>query len=133
MQEYAMEQMSHLLSKVAFQIHRTAKTPGPDEIHDLRVSIRRFSQGLQLFSQFCPKEEVKKIKKMLKRMMQLTSAIRNRDITLEFLAKHPNGNHTDRLKQQRSSLQRQFSKMARRWDSRDFSDRWRSGLSLHRV
>lgn len=131
--DYAMEQMNHLLTRLAFQIHRAAKTPGPEEIHDLRVSIRRFSQGLLLFSEFYPKWEVKKIKKLLKRMMQLTSEIRNRDIALEFLAKYPGANHRQRIQQERSSLERQFSDMARRWSARNFSAKWRNGLSLRGV
>jgi CHAD domain-containing protein len=131
--DYATEQMNHLLTKVAFQVHRTAKKPGSDEIHDLRVSIRRFSQGLLLFSEFCPEWEVKKINKQLKSMMQLTSEIRNRDIALEFLAKYPHTNHRDRLEQERSSFERQFSEMARRWSARDFSAKWRDGLSLRGV
>src|SRR5258708_24904473 len=43
--EYAMEQMNHLLTNLAFQVHRAGKTPGPDEIHDVRVSIRRFARS----------------------------------------------------------------------------------------
>src|SRR5208337_4253565 len=62
MHEYAMEQMNRLLTTLAYQVHRAAKKPGPDEIHDLRVSVRRFSQGLQLFADFFPKWEVKKIR-----------------------------------------------------------------------
>jgi len=131
--DYAIEQMNHLLTRLAFQLHRAAKTPGPDEIHDLRVSIRRFSQGLLLFSDFFPKWEEKKIKKMLKRMMQLTSEVRNRDIALEFLVKHQHEEHRHRLEQERSNYERQFSEMVRRWSARDFSAKWRSGLSLRRV
>src|SRR5580700_4728194 len=86
MHDYAIEQMNRMLTTLAFQVHRAAKKPGPDEIHDLRVSIRRFSQGLQLFADFFPKWEIKKIRRMLKRMMRLTSSIRDRDIALEFLA-----------------------------------------------
>jgi len=80
-----MEQMNHLLTNLAFQVHRAGKTPGPDEIHDVRVSIRRFAQGLILYAGFFPKWEVKKVRKRLERMMDLTSKIRNRDIALEFL------------------------------------------------
>ena len=119
-------------------MHRAAKKPGPDEIHDLRVSIRRFSQGLQLFSDFFPKWEIKKIDRMLKRMMRLTSSIRDRDITLEFLIeKQPGssqtGAHRPRLAKERSTYQRQFAEMVRRWSARDFSAKWRNGLSLRGV
>ncbi len=138
MHDYAVEQMNRLLTRLAFEVHRAAKKPGPDEIHDLRVSIRRFSQGLELFSSFFPKWEVKKIHKMLKRMMRLTSSIRDRDITLQFLteAQHTSPlhhTHQPRLARERTTYQRQFAEMVRRWSARDFSTKWRNGLSLRGV
>jgi len=131
--DYAIEQTNRLLTRLAYQVHRAAKTPGPNEIHDLRVSIRRFSQGLLLFSDFFPGWEEKKIKKLLKRMMRLTSEIRNRDIALEFLVKHRQGEHRNRLEQERSDYERQFSEMVRRWSARDFSAKWRNALSLRGI
>jgi CHAD domain-containing protein len=128
--DYAIEQMNGLLTTLAFRVHRAAQTPGPDEIHDVRVSIRRFSQGLRLFDRLFPAWETKKIKKLLKRMMRLTSEVRDRDITLEYLAnlKHPE--HERRLRKERDAYQREFSEMAGRWSARDFSAKWRRGLSL---
>jgi CHAD domain-containing protein len=131
--DFAIEQMNRLLTTLAFQVHRAAKKPGPDEIHDLRVSVRRFSQGLQLFADFFPKWEVKKIRKMLKRLMRVTSEIRDRDITLEFLAEAGQATHRPRLEKERNTYQRQFSQMLRRWSARDFSAKWRNGLSLRSV
>ena len=131
--DYAIEQMNRLLTTLAFQIHRAAKKPGPDEIHDLRVSIRRFTQGLLLFTEFFPKWEVKKIKRMLKRMMQLTSEIRNRDIAIEYLAELKATAHERRLERERMQYQRRFAEMVRRWSSRDFSAKWRNRLSLGTV
>lgn len=131
--DYAVEQMNRLLTTLAFQVHRAAKKPGPDEIHDLRVSIRRFSQGLELFSDFFPKWEEKKIRRMLKRMMRLTSSIRDCDITLEFLAESQHARHKTRLTRERSTYQRQFAEMVRRWSAQDFSAKWRNGLSLRGV
>ncbi|HYL35129.1 MAG TPA: CHAD domain-containing protein [Bryobacteraceae bacterium] len=130
--EYAIEQMNHLLTTLAFQVHRAAKRPGAKEIHDLRVSIRRFSQGLLLFGGFFPKWEVKKIKRMLKRMLSLTSELRDRDIALAFIGA-TNQAARRRLEKERKSFARQFSEMVRRWSARDFSAKWRNGLSLRRV
>jgi len=132
-QEYAIEQTSHLLTTLARRIQSAAEQPGPDEIHDLRVSIRRFSQGLRVFADFFPKWEVKKIRAMLRRIMRLTSDIRNRDIALEFLGKSPAAEHRKRLQKERSNYQRQFSELVRRWSARDFSAKWRDGLSLRPV
>ena len=131
--DYALEQMNHLLTRLAYQVHRAAKQPGADEIHDLRVSVRRFSQGLQLFADFFPPPEVKNIRGMLKSLMRLTSAIRDRDITLEFLAEAGRLAHRPRLERERGAYQRQFSQMLRRWSAQDFSAKWRSGLSLRSV
>jgi CHAD domain-containing protein len=133
MNDYVVEQMNRLLTTLAFQIHRAAKKPGADEIHDLRVSIRRFTQGLLLFAEFFPKWEAKKIKRMLKRMMQLTSEIRNRDIALEYLAGLNASAHQRRLERERMQYQRRFAEMVRRWSSRDFSAKWRNRLSLGTV
>lgn len=138
LQDYAIEQMNRLLTTLAFQVHRAAKKPGPDEIHDLRVSIRRFSQGLELFSSLLPKSESKKIRHALKGMMRLTSSIRDRDITLEFLAdsQHTSSRrlmHGPRLARERGTYQRQFAEMVRHWSAQDFSAKWRNGLSLRGV
>jgi CHAD domain-containing protein len=131
--DYAMEQMNHLLTNLAFQVHRAGKLPGPDEIHDVRVSIRRFSQGLMLYAGFFPKWEVKKVRRRLTRMMNLTSEIRNRDIALEFLADHKQIKHRKRLVKERLTFQAQFAQMVTRWTGRDFSAKWRNSLSLRGV
>jgi CHAD domain-containing protein len=131
--DYGIEQMNRLLTTLAYQVHRAAKKPGPDEIHDLRVSVRRFSQGLQLFADFFPKWEVKKIRRMLKRLMRVTSAIRDRDIALDFLAEAGHAAHRPRLEKERVTYQRQFSEMLRRWSAQNFSAKWRNGLSLGSV
>jgi len=138
MHDYAVDQMNRLLTSLAFQVHRAARKPGADEIHDLRVSVRRFAQGLELFSDFFPKWEIKKIHRMLKRMMRLTSSIRDCDITLEFLAEAPAASpghaaHRPRLTKERSAYQRQFAEMVRRWSAHDFSAKWRNGLSLRGI
>jgi CHAD domain-containing protein len=131
--DFAIEQMNRLLTTLAYQVHRAAKKPGPDEIHDLRVSVRRFSQGLELFADFFPPWEVKKIRRTLKRVMRVTSDIRDRDITLEFLKEAGHMAHQPRVQKERSAYQRQFSELLRRWSARDFSNKWRNGLSLRSV
>jgi hypothetical protein len=95
--------------------------------------VRRFSQGLRLFADFFPKWEVKKIRRMLKRVMRVSSAIRDRDVTLDFLKEAGHTTHQSRLEKERLAYQRQFSELLRRWSARDFSTKWRNGLSLRSV
>jgi hypothetical protein len=94
------------------------------------VSIRRFSQCLELFEDLFPLREVKKIKRRLKRMLKLTSQIRDRDIALDFLAGLKQTRHRAGLVKKRLALQKEFAQMVRRWNTRDFSSKWRNGLSL---
>jgi hypothetical protein len=63
-------------------------------------------------------------------MMRLTSKIRDRDITLEFLAGLKPAVPSRRFELERASYEREFSEMIRRWSTRDFSVKWRNGLSL---
>jgi CHAD domain-containing protein len=128
--DYAIAQLDRSLTILASQVQRAAERPGADEIHDLRVSIRRFSQSMQLFADFFPKGQVKKIRGMLKGLMRLTSAIRDRDIALDFLSASASQVHRPRLQKERTAHQRQFSQMLRRWNSADFTSQWRNGLSL---
>jgi CHAD domain-containing protein len=39
LRDYALEQVHRLMTRLVFQIHRTAKVRGPHAIHDARVSI----------------------------------------------------------------------------------------------
>lgn len=131
--DYAAAHMNRLLTALAFQVHRTVQKPGVEEIHDLRVGIRRLSQALRLFRDFVPGREAAKIERRLKHMMRLTSQIRNRDIALEFLARSQHGEQRRRLEKQRKTYQREFSDLVRRWTANNFSARWRDGLSLRGV
>ena len=70
---------------------------------------------------------------MLKRVMSVTSDIRDRDITLDFLKEAGHAAHQSRVEKERLTYQRQFSEMLRRWTARDFSTKWRNGLSLRSV
>jgi len=129
-EDYAVSQLDRLLTVLASQVRRAAKNPGPAEIHDLRVSIRRLSQGVLLFGGLFPGWDSKEILKTLKSMMRLTSEVRNRDIALEFLGTSEHAAHRRRLEKERSAYQRQFSLMVRRWSEHDYSTKWRGSLPI---
>jgi CHAD domain-containing protein len=130
--DFAVHQINRLLSNLAFVAHRAARSRNPEAVHDLRVAIRRFGEALRMFPEFFAHREVKKIRKRLDRMMDLTSEIRNRDIALDYLAKGRVKDPVLRagLQRDRRIHEREFTRMIRRWTSRDFSAKWRSGLSL---
>ncbi len=83
---YAREQAKALLRRFRQQAARTAKRPEAEAVHDLRVSIRRLSQCLRVFGQFFPEGRTRKRRRGLKKIMELAAEVRNRDVTMEFLA-----------------------------------------------
>jgi CHAD domain-containing protein len=85
--EFAARQVALLLERLLFEMHRSARQPDPDPVHDLRVSIRRFNQGCRLFRKFLPAPEIRKIRKKLKSVMTMAGNVRDRDIALELAAK----------------------------------------------
>jgi len=132
-EDYAVDQLERLLKVLTARIAKAAGQPGADEIHDLRVSIRRLSQGVELFGGLFPAWDAQEILKTLKGMMRLTSEVRNRDIALDFLEKSKRRGHRLRLRRERSAYQRQFSAVVRQWRESDFTNQWRRGLPVGTV
>ena len=83
--EFVQGQLSAQLTRVFQEARRTANKPGADEIHDLRVSIRRLNTVLPAFGDLIPQSEAQSIRQRLKKVMALTTEVRNRDIAIDFL------------------------------------------------
>ena len=122
--------MKTRLDKLANQAARTAKSQDVDTVHDLRVGIRRFSQGLILFPDFFPADDVKKIRKRLKSVMNLSSEVRNRDIALEHLDSSGDDLVKGRLREERTSHAVKLKAGLDKWAARDYPVRWRASLEL---
>ncbi len=122
-----------LLRRLAFQASQTARMADVDAVHDLRVSIRRLTQCLRLFSQFFPRERTKKIRQRLEAVMDLASEVRNRDIALQLLAGAPplpDSTLKQMLSHERSEAESSLVAALERWHRRSFHKRWRSRLGL---
>ena len=131
--DYASEQTSMLLRRLAFQASRTARMADVDAIHDLRVSIRRLAQCLRVFSQFFPREKTKKIRQRLEAVMDLASEVRNRDIALHLMAGAPalpDSTLARVLSRERTEAEKSLVAALQRWNRRSFHKRWRSKLGL---
>jgi len=121
------------LRRLAFQANRTARRSDPDSVHDLRVSTRRLAQCLLIFGPFFPRESGKKFQKRLSAVMDLASAVRDRDIALEFLAAARLSSDSalvQALSQERASAERSLVDTLERWSRRGFQKKWRSRLEL---
>jgi CHAD domain-containing protein len=133
MDKYASAQASRRLDRFAFELRRAAKSGDADSIHDLRVSIRRFSQCLRVFGQFFPAREAKKIRRRMRRILDLAAEVRNRDIAVELSEQagvRPDSTLPLRLSQERKQTEQELVRMLKRWGRRELSAKWRGQLRL---
>lgn len=133
MDRFASVQASRLLGKLAFQVRHAAIRPNEEAIHDLRVSIRRFSQCLREFQQFFPRRETKRILKQLAKVMDLAAEMRNRDIAIKLIGKKGQPAElafVQNLRREREQVKGKLNRALVQWRRRDFSRKWRPWLAL---
>ncbi|MEO8129781.1 MAG: CHAD domain-containing protein, partial [Bryobacteraceae bacterium] len=59
-----------------------------EAVHKMRVSIRRFVQGLSVFKRQVPHNKSRKALKQLRPVLQRSSKVRDLDLAILFLKKH---------------------------------------------
>lgn len=130
---YANEQLSGRLTRLAFEVRRTARNRRPDDVHDLRVSIRRFLQCLDAFRDCFPTRAAKKCRRRLRSIMQLAAAVRDCDITIALVSEAGAGSRSALvgwLAETRATAVEALVEELRRLTRREFSRRWRDALEL---
>ena len=133
MRDYARLQTAILLRRFAFQVNRAARNTDADSIHDLRVSIRRFSQCLRIFASFYPEDTGRKLRRRMRDLMDAAAAVRDLDIAVELATKagvSSDAALVQSLETERRQAARRLALQARRWNSKDFSRKWRARLEL---
>jgi CHAD domain-containing protein len=121
-----------LLERLAFQVNHTLHTANSEAVHDLRVAIRRFSQALAIGADAFPGKEVKKIRRRLKEVMELTNAPRDCDVALKLLPKSalPAAAALEpKIRAYRKEQVRLLIPALRSWASRRTSGKWRAVLA----
>lgn len=134
MLQFANDQITARLGKLAFEVRRAAKAQDTEAIHDLRVAIRRFSESLIVFGVLVPKRDAAKIHKRLGRMMDDAGRIRDRDIAIEFLRESgvaPEQPLLRRLSRERAAAERDLLDRIERWNQKNVSGKWRAALRLN--
>jgi CHAD domain-containing protein len=128
---FAAEQADRLLSRLAFQLNRTIKSHDADQVHDLRVAIRRFTQALIAFKPCFPRREIRTIHRRLKKIMVLAGDVRNCDIAMKLLPKLKFPASIALLREfrnERTAAEQPLLRSLKRWVVRRSSSRWRTGL-----
>ena len=133
-EEHARTQTGLLLRRLTIQVNRAAKSCDEKAVHDLRVSIRRLSRCLRVFSQFYPEESWKKIRRRLKTLMEAAGPVRDMDIAMEFLDEMGVGKRSPlvhRLAESQRAARRELEREVRTWKERGFAKTWRTTLGLN--
>src|SRR5215831_4632416 len=83
----ASESVARLLDTLAQQADVTAKTPGLENVHDLRVAVRRFTQALLTFRGVIPRRDARRVRRKLKVLKNRAGAVRDNDMACKTLGK----------------------------------------------
>jgi CHAD domain-containing protein len=133
MRNYANDQLSGRLTRLAFEVRRAARNRRPDDVHDLRVSIRRFLQCLDAFRDCFPTRVAKKCRRRLRGIMELAAAVRDCDVTIALVSEAGAGSRSALLgwlTGTRATAMEALVEELRRLTRREFSRRWRDALEL---
>ncbi|MBE0658328.1 MAG: CHAD domain-containing protein [Bryobacteraceae bacterium] len=84
--EFARRETFARCERVLAEIDRISRNAGEDEVHDLRVSIRRFTQAVRIFEPLLPKR-TKKIVKRVRMLLAAAGEVRDLDVGIERLLK----------------------------------------------
>src|SRR6185437_16476926 len=132
LEQFAEAQAEERLKKLVSLLRKAAKHPEQeDSIHDLRVAIRRFKQGLRVFRGLFNSGDVKKMKRQLRGVMHACGAVRNCDIAREVLraAGAPTSSDVVRLlKRRRSRAERGLTKLLANGTSHRALRKWKHSL-----
>jgi triphosphatase len=135
MWEYVERQTRALLRSFTMRLNHAAETGDADAIHDLRVAIRRLSRGLKVFAPFYADKSWKEIRSLLRRVMQLAGAVRDRDIAAGCLVEAGIAGQSgvlDRLNSERREANEKFLGEIRRWKEQGIARQWGAQLVISR-
>jgi len=86
MRKLLRSQTAARLKKLDREARNAARKPeNADCIHDLRVSIRRLKQELEVFAEWCEARRLKTIRRHLRKLMDRCAAVRNCDVAIQVL------------------------------------------------
>lgn len=109
---FAAQYGAKLLHDVNAQIARTTQSQGVDEIHDLRVAIRRFRRALDVLRPCFLRREAKQIERSLKKIISCAGDVRDLDIALKLIEKLAPGDENSSVLAQKLQKDRNRSAAA---------------------
>jgi triphosphatase len=132
---FAKQEGDDLLHRVTGEITRSAKSQGVEEMHDLRVAIRRFRRILSALKPCFPRNESKRMRRALKAIMVQAGNVRNYDIATHLITRMElpeSGTLLRQLQKRREMAALALSATLHRWTSRNLPAIWRAALKSDR-
>ncbi len=128
---FAAARAGGLLDTLDFQVRRALKRPEDSEVHDLRVAIRRFGQGLIVFESGFGSAVVKRIGQRLDAVMKLAGKVRDSDIVISLLGElePPPVKIMAKIERKRAKAEVALTDALAEWIDRGEIPRWRSKLT----
>jgi len=133
MRKLLRSQTSARLKKLDREVRNVARKPeNADSIHDLRVSIRRLKQELEVFAEWFEAEHVKTIRRHLRKVMDRCAAVRNCDVAIEVLqaAGCEGPKLTARIEKERRTAAARLARKLEHWRRTGRVREWRGHLRV---
>lgn len=130
---YVRDLSAARLHKVQQEMRRLTGSTTPEDVHALRVAVRRFQSCLRTFHSLFPKKEGRKVRERIRKLMSLTADVRDRDIAVSLGVE--SGLPVEGLllrtwrEEREEALQRLLSTL-HRMDAKGTPDKWRKRLEL---
>jgi len=129
---FASNIVTRLLERLAYRVNAAVHRHDEDSIHELRVATRRFTQSLAIFKSLYHAKDLKKIRRRLKELMDLSSAVRDCDVAAALVAQSelPGAAAIQKpLAARRKEAVRMLLPNLRSWAARRTTSKWRATLT----
>jgi CHAD domain-containing protein len=127
-EDFGMKKTAALLQTAAKAIHAASRSPDPEAIHRMRVSIRRLQQSIRLFRQFLRKKGVRSVRAELRSIMEHAGELRNYDIALKLL--RAAGGPRDPLRERRVTVRLVLQAQLADMSTTHLAERWLNLLGI---
>jgi CHAD domain-containing protein len=129
---FAAGSATRLLERLAYRVNAAAHAHDERAVHELRVAIRRFGQSLAVFKRTFAARDIKKMRRRLKELMDLSDGVRDYDVGIELVKKSELSGAPameERFRERRKESVRVLTPALRQWTARRTTAKWRAGLS----
>lgn len=123
-QQHATRQTRQLLRRLVLHVNRALKSCDPVAVHQLRVAIRRFTQGVAVWKPCFPAKDLRKCRRRLKKIMSAAGDVRDCDIAQKYLSRWrvPHADrHQSKLASRREDAARILVAELKQWKDPDLA------------